>query len=308
MFIRSQIRHDVYTNTPLSLNLLFSQTLFKYGRFTFGYDRDMVNKQGQLQLGFLYDFNAIRSSSQFNKRGKDYAARQSFSGSLAYDPAGGILVPSNRDQVGRSGISVRMFIDQNNNEVYDEGEEIVPAKAVQLDKSANMVLGSDGILRMSQMQSYWTYKMTIDISSLPDPTLAPKLTSFNLVAEPNRYKQVDIPLYRTGMLEGMVMINRSGEQQGVGGLRLLLKRLGSDEVVETIRTFSDGGFYTYSLLPGKYTMEIDETQLDFMQARTKEKVLEFEIKALADGDYIEGLNFELTANSEEVEIEESIID
>jgi hypothetical protein len=212
---------------------------------------------------------------------------------LAYDPAGNMLLPSNRDQIGRSGISVRMFIDQNNNEKYDEGEEIIPAKAVHLDRSANMVLGSDGILRMSQLQSYWTYKMTIDIHALPDPTLAPKVTSFNLVAEPNRYKQIDIPLYRTGMVEGMVTINKNGEQQGVGGLRLLLKKSGVEGVLETIRTFSDGGFYTYSLLPGEYTMEIDETQLDFMQATMDTKVLKFEIKALAEGDYIEGLNFEL---------------
>jgi hypothetical protein len=90
-----------------------------------GYDRDVINKQGQMQIGFLYDFNAIRTTSQFNKRGKSYAARQSFSGSLAYDPAGKMILPSNRDQIGRSGISVRMFVDQNNNEKYDVGEVCV---------------------------------------------------------------------------------------------------------------------------------------------------------------------------------------
>jgi len=309
MFFRGQLRYDVNRNIPIAWNTLFSQTLFKHGRFTLGYDRDMINKQGQMQVGFLYDFNAIRTSSQFNKRGKSYAARQSFSGSLAYDPGGNMVLPSNRDQIGRSGISVRMFIDQNNNGKYDEGEEIVPAKAVQLDRSANMLLGSDGILRMSQLQSYWTYKMTIDISSLPDPTLAPKVTSFNLVAEPNRFKQIDIPLYRTGIVEGSVTIRKNSEQQGVGGLRLLLKKSGEEGVLETIRTFSDGGFYTYSLLPGKYTMEIDESQLDFMQATLVKKILEFEIKALAEGDYIEGLNFELIPISEKtlVEVIEELI-
>ncbi|MCH6232814.1 SPOR domain-containing protein [Aquiflexum sp. AIY15W] len=300
IFFRGQMRYDVKGNKPIAWNTLFSQTLFKHGRFTLGYERDMINKQGQLQVGFLYDFNAIRTSSQFNKRGKSYAARQSFSGSLAYDPAGKMILPSNRDQIGRSGISVRMFVDQNNNEKYDEGEEIVPAKAVQLDRSANMVLGSDGILRMSQMQSYWTYKMTIDISSLPDPSLAPKVTSFNLVAEPNRYKQIDVPLYRTGTIEGMAIINKNGEKQGIGGLRLLLKKVGSKDFLETIRTFSDGGFYTFSLLPGKYTLEIDPAQLDFLQAKIVQEVLEFEIKALSEGDYIEGLNFELNPISEEL--------
>lgn len=299
MFLRGQMRYDFNRNAPLALNMLLSQTLFKFGRLTLGYDRDLVKGMGQMQIGFLYDFTAVRTSSQFNKRGNTYSARQSFSGSLGFDPAGKILLPSNRDQVGRSGISVRMFIDQNNNEKYDKGEEIIPAKAVQLDRSANMLLGSDGILRMSQLQNYWTYKMTIDINALPDPTLAPKVTSFNLVAEPNRYKQIDIPLYRTGMIEGMAIIHKNGGQEGLGGLRIHLKKSGEENVLETIRTFSDGGFYTYSLLPGKYTLEIDEAQLDFMQARIVQKVLEFEIKALAEGDYVEGLNFELFPISQE---------
>jgi hypothetical protein len=96
------------------------------------------------------------------------------------------------------------------------------------------------------------------------------------------------------MIEGMAIIHKNGGQEGLGGLRIHLKKSGEENVLETIRTFSDGGFYTYSLLPGKYTLEIDEAQLDFMQARIVQKVLEFEIKALAEGDYVEGLNFELS--------------
>lgn len=293
MFIRGQFRYDTYLKAPQSYNLLLSQTLIKAGRFTLGYDQDLVRKSGQLQVGFLYDFNSIRSSTQFSA-GKDiYSAQQSVSGSLGVDPTGRILA-TNRDQVTRSGISVRMFIDSNENGIFDQREEIVPAKAVRLDRSANMLLGSDGILRITQLQSYWKYQLDVDINALPNPNLAPKQKSFVFVAEPNRFRSIDIPLYQTGIIEGYVYLDRSGKQEGLGGLRLILEKDGAEvESNEVLRTFSDGGFYAFGLLPGKYKISIDTKQLDFMKAVSDPESIEFEIRALADGDYHENLNFVL---------------
>lgn len=294
MFIRAQARYNTQARQVGTVNVQLSQTLFKQGRFNFGYDRNLTNGTGQIQIGFLYDFSFIRSSTQYSRQKGNYSIRQSLSGSVAIDPASASLIPSNRDQLGRSGISVRMFVDQNENGVFDKGEEIVPAKAVRLDKSGNMLLGSDGILRITQLQSYWTYRLEVDIQALPDPTLAPKEKVFGFVAEPNRFKSIDIPLYRTGIIEGAVLIERAGGEQGVGGLRLNLQREG-DPPLETIRTFSDGAYYAFGLLPGKYKLTIDPKQLEFMKAKATPEVLEFEIKALADGDYLENLNVVLKA-------------
>ncbi len=267
--------------------------MFKKGRFTLGYDKDLVRKSGQLQLGFLFDFNALRTSTQFSARKDSYVARQSLSGSLGLDPTGQILA-TNRDQVTRFGISVKMFIDSNENGLFDEEEEIVPAKAVRLDRSANMLLGSDGILRITQLQSYWKYQLDVDINALPNPNLAPKLKSVVFVAEPNRFRSIDIPLYQTGIIEGFIFLDRAGKQEGLGGLRLILEKDGEEvESKEVLRTFSDGGFYAYGLLPGKYTLRIDPKQLDFMRAVSDPAVIEFEIRALSDGDYHENLNFVL---------------
>jgi hypothetical protein len=293
LFLRGQFRYSTLQDKPESLSFLLSQTLFKNGRFTLGYDRELIRDISQFQVGFLYDFNSLRTSTQYSKRSNGYAFQQGFSGSLAYDPAGSTLIPSNRDQVTRSGATVRLFVDANENGIYDEGEEVVPAKAVRLDRSANILIGSDGILRITQLQSYWKYRMDIDIAALPNPNLAPKLKSFSFVAEPNRFRQIDIPLYQTGIIDGFVLLEKNGVQQGQGGLRLELMREGETEPVEIIRTFTDGGFYSYGLLPGKYKMRVDSKQLEFMQVDSNPAELEFEIKALADGDYLEGLTLVL---------------
>ena len=299
MFLRGQFRYDTYRKRPQSYSAMLSQTLLKRGRLTLGYEKDIERKSGQFQVGFLYDFNAVRSSTQFTAGTDNYVAQQSLSGSLGMEPSGRILA-TNRDQVSRSGIAVRMFIDENENGLFDEDEEIVPAKAVRLDRSASMLLGSDGILRITQLQSYWKYRLEVDVNALPNPMLAPKRESFMFVAEPNRFRSIDIPLYQTGIIEGYVLLDRNGKEEGVGGLRLVLERdgelLAEDEV---LRTFSDGGFYAFGLLPGRYTIRIDRQQLAFMDVVSDPQVIEFEIEALADGDYKENLNFTLRSKATE---------
>jgi len=293
LFVRGQFRYSTLLQRSETVSVLLSQTLFKNGRFTLGFDRELALNVSQFQVGFLYDFNSIRSSSQFTKRSQGYSLQQGLSGSLAYDPAGKGVVPSNRDQITRSGATVRLFIDTNENGVFDKGEEIVPAKAIRLDRSANILIGSDGILRITQLQSYWKYRLDVDITALPNPNLAPKLKSFSFVAEPNRIRQIDIPLYQTGIIEGTVFFLRNGQKLGQGGLRLELLREGETEPLEIIRTFSDGGFYSYGLLPGHYQLRVDPKQLEFMVMDSDPGVLKFEIKALADGDYLEGLDMVL---------------
>lgn len=295
LFLRGQLRYSTQFEQAESVSFLLSQTLFKNGRFTFGFDRELIRDINRIQIGFLYDFKSLRSSTQYSKFSGGYALQQGFSGSLAYDPAGNTVIPSNRDQITRSGAAVRLFIDTNENGVYDEGEEIVPAKAIRLDRSANILIGSDGILRITQLQSYWKYRMDIDVTALPNPNLAPKTKSLSFVAEPNRLREIDIPLYQTGIIDGTVFLSKNGQEQGLGGLRLELFRDGESEAVEILRTFSDGGYYSYGLLPGKYTLRIDPKQLEFMQVDSNPSEMAFEIKALADGDYLEGLNFVLVS-------------
>ena len=299
MFLRTQAEYNTETSKLSTINVQISQTLFKMGRLSMSYDRNISSKTGAIQIGFLYDFNFIRSASQYTGRKGDYSIKQSLSGSLALDNQSNKLLTSNRDQVNRSGISVRMFVDKNENAAFDEGEEVIPAKAIRLDKSANMNLGLDGILRITQLQSYWTYKLEVDISDLPDPTLAPKEKVFGFMADPNQFKSIDIPLYRTGMLEGSVLRETEIGLQGVGGLRITLHRIGDAEPLETIRTFSDGGYYAFGLLPGKYTLEVDPKQLEFMKVSATPGKMEFEIKALAEGDYLDGMNVILKSSIEE---------
>jgi tetratricopeptide (TPR) repeat protein len=142
--------------------------------------------------------------------------------------------------------------------------------------------------------------MEIDKNALPDPTLAPRKSTFSFVADPNHYRMIEVPLYRTGTIEGAVYRKNAQEAlSGVGGIRLILT--GEDDKSETLRTFSDGSFYTYGITPGKYTLSIDPQQLSYIGMDSNPNSINIEIKAVPDGDYLEGLNFELVTGEREPE-------
>ncbi len=293
MFLRAQAQYNMRTDQITIVGAQFSQTVMKNGRLNVNVDQDLQGKTTRFQVGFTLDLDAIRSTTQYTGSGNKYLIQQSFNGSIGLDARSAKLNTTNREQVGRAAVSVLMFVDSNNNGKFDKGEEKVPARAIRLGESATMELGKDSILRITQIQSYWQYNAEIVQSALPNPNLAPKISKFSFIADPNRYKRIEIPLYQTGVVEGKVVLRSDNGDEGIGGLRLMLKGI-DHTYAETIRTFSDGGFYAMNLLPGKYALAVDSIQLSFLDATSDPVNLGFEVQALAEGDYIEGLNFILT--------------
>lgn len=296
LFLRTQISHDMQRFNATALgSFQFSQTVFKNGRITIGIDRDLLYKTNTLQLGFLYDFSMVRSATRMRAQRDagnffSYNVTQNFSGSIAVDPLNKRIVGDNRDQVGRAGVSIRLFIDENGNEKFDKGEEIISARAVRLDQSSNTRIGRDGILRISQLQSYWTYRMTIDVNQLPDATLSPAVPKLSFVADPNQYKHIDIPLYRTGTIEGVLYRELApGRLDIQPGVRIYAYRQGDPEPLPVLRSLSDGSFYANGLVPGNYFLLVDTNQLKFMNVVQSPDTLKFTIRPTAEGDWIDTL-------------------
>ena len=297
MFVRAQAQYDVRNQQMTGAGVQFSRTVAKKGRLNVSIDHDMLAKATRVQAGFTLDLDALRSTTQYTGSGDAYALQQTFNGSVGLDARSAKWSATNREQVGRAAVSVLMFIDANDNRTYDDGEEKVPARAIRLSQSATLELGNDSILRITQLQSYWRYNAEVVQAALPNPTLAPLMNEFSFVTDPNRFKRIEIPLYRTGVIEGAVKLRKAGSDAGLGGVRILLKSV-ERGTEETIRTFSDGGFYASNLLPGKYTLEVDPAQLTFLSATSEPQKLEFEVKATAAGDYLDGLNLLLISEKE----------
>lgn len=296
MYLRAQHSHDVRHNQWLESNLELSRTLFRSGRVTFSTSYFKPRSAFAAQLGMIFDLNKIRSTTHFTTSGQSVSARQSFSGTMGWDVKNRSLQFSNRQQVGRSAASVVLYVDNNNSNHYDEGDQKLPYKGVKLDRSNRVDVGSDSILRLTQLQSYYKYNLVVNRNAIPDPTLVPLLDKFSFIADPNQYKRIEIPFYRGGTVEGSVLVQLDGELAGQGGLRIQLKAMEGD--FETIvRTMSDGAFYVMDLAPGKYTMTVDAAQLSILKVK-QTAPLHFEIRALSEGDFVEGLTIRLEHSGE----------
>jgi hypothetical protein len=304
MFVRLQTHYLVRESSLQLTELQFSRPIGRTGRFNLNTGYDFYNSTLLVQGSFTIDFPFIRSGSSYRLSGTHGVFQQNISGSVGYDHHNRHIVTSNRSQTGKAAAAVLLFIDNNANGIYDAGDEILPYEAVRLDRGANIDLGKDKIIRISQLQAYYKYKLHVHRNAIPDATLIPAIEEFVFVADPNQYKYFEIPFYRGGTIDGYVMAQRQQTLEGISGLRLNITGM-TNNYQTTVRTFSDGGFYAMELPPGDYQITVDSTQLSFLGMTYRDDIPVFTIEALADGFFIEDFEIVLIPEHEKQKPPES---
>ncbi len=285
-----------------SISLQLSRNIAQKGRMQISAKHHFRLNTVTVQATLNVDLTPVRASSQIVGQINGYQYfQQNFSGSLALDGQSNRVLASNRRQVGQSAASVIAFVDANNNGRFDPGEEKVPLNNIQIDLGTIAIAGKDTIMRLTQLQPYWIYNARLIHGSIPNPTLVSIHPEFAFVTDPNRFKQIEIPLYRAGIVSGQVRWENEETAEGAPGMRLFLKCT-DNQVVNTIRTFSDGSYYAMSVLPGTYSIQIDPVQLEFLGKFSNPPERTFNVMAHADGDQIENLDFFLTDSPPEIQI------
>jgi len=305
-FIRSQINFLPSTSEVEEIELQLSKSIMRNGRIQFNAGRNFIGNFNLFSMNLTLDFNKARTNTTTRSIRGTTSITQSIRGSVGFDSKNESLLLSNRQQVGRSGAAVRLFIDQNDNGSFDDDDTVLSEQAARLSRAGGAWFVSNDITYFTQLLAYNRYNLEINKNALKDPLLVPALESFSIVTDPNQYKQIDIPMYLSGVLEGSVSRIDSTGKEGVGGLRLQITGTAKSDKSEIyqneLRTFSDGSFYTFELPPGNYEMRVDSTQLEFLGMRADPEVMQFEIEALADGDIVEGREILLYKISEQKNI------
>jgi hypothetical protein len=294
MYIRGQIQYDIRNGNMKSGELRLSQTFFKKGRLNIITNYNFMLQAFNVELGFTLELNPVRSVTSVNINKSDVYVKEGLFGSIGLDAGNKHIECSRRQQVGKASVAVILFVDNNNSGKYEKGDELLPYKGIYLDKTANMKVGKDSILRITQLQGYYLYNLSVNRNAIADPTLVPMIRNFSFIADPDQYKRIEIPFYRGGTIEGTAFIEKDGNLSGLGGLRLFLTGIDHPHN-ETIRTFNDGSFYAMDLEPGKYSLLADPDQQGFLNA-TQADCMEFEIRALSEGDFIDRLKIVLISN------------
>lgn len=293
LFLRGQVDYNPNLEELVQAEGQISRDIFQNGRIQASYSRNFLGDFDILSFGITFDFNKTRSSSSYRRSQSGTFISQNFLGSIGYDQYGKDIVLSNRQQVGRAASSVRLFVDNNNNSTYDEGDEPIEDNAVRIGRSGVTQTAGEGIVRLSQLQAYNQVNMEINKSLIRNPMIIPEVEQFSIVTDPNQYKPIEIPFYRSGIISGRV--TRPGadnRMEPVSGLRVYLEA-DSSAYIEEMRTFNDGSFYAYEIPPGPYRIYIDRQQLEILDAVSDPDTLRVTVEPKAEGDFIEDLSFNL---------------
>ena len=181
-------------------------------------------------------------------------------GSVLWDRAAGRLGVAPGPSLERSGLSGRVFLDENANGRRDVGERGL-ANVHVLVGSIGAHTDSAGGYRVWDLVPFEPIFVTLDSLSLDSPLLVPAFARASIVPGPNRFRTLDIPVVQAGVIEGRV----TREGRGVGGVTLVLtdRRTGARR---TLVTFTDGAFYLLGVRPGDYELRVDERVLDALGA------------------------------------------
>ena len=284
----SKLIYNIQTGKVENLFFSLSTNLFSNARLQLVHNENLLGKISTTSLQLVVDFSFTRSTTTiFNNQ-----FTQNFSGSLGYDVNYKKIHSYNRFQQGKSAAVINCFIDENGNGKYDTGEKNIEGIKLNLNNLSRINYDSAGKIIVSELIPYSLYHAKLLETQFENPLLVPKFKEFSFIADPNKYKRIDIPFYFAGEINGSVRKQNKNEVIPLPGLKITIENKQTGKT-QKISSFSDGSFYYFGLLPGKYRIYIDKKLLKKINLRSTPEFYEIEIKSVKSGDYHDNLNFVL---------------
>ena len=119
-----------------------------------------------------------------------------------------------------------------------------------------------------------------------------KNPTIKVIAEPNRFKLIEVPVSVVGEASGKVTLNSNKINKGIG--RIIVNIFNKDSIfMARVLTESDGFFSYIGLAPGEYFARVDEGQLKKLNFTILKNQNPFTIKQNSDGDIVDNLIFNI---------------
>jgi hypothetical protein len=190
----------------------------------------------------------------------------------------------------RGSVDGVVFIDENNNGVFDKDEEGISAVSLLLEQN-KAITDKKGKFRFASVIP-GEYGLDIEISSVPVGLVSRIELPHKIDVPKGKLEEVNIPMVKVCKAKGIVFEdkNKDGKRdEGEKGIALVRILLITEGMIQR-DTFSDAeGNYSFSgLLPGKYNISIDE---DWLPARHKLTTHATHIVDLAPHEELTDLNF-----------------
>lgn len=247
-----------------------------------------------------FDFGEIGMSFTANSR-HNRSANLTFSMGLQKDPASGEIEVKSTRSIKGGGIKSRVFVDNNNNGIYDKNDEPLKdilVKSNDVQKYSN----EDGLVSLSALPLYRPIEVSLDERSVKDPFLAGIDTKITVALKDGSVLPVDFPLAPSGEVEGVIEIAGTYDDGTVffrplsNAIIEVVSKQG-DVVGTSISTF-DGSYIATNIPIGDYRVRVAKSYLQKIDAQHTPGAQATSATIAAQGDWVEGANLTLVYKNE----------
>lgn len=211
--------------------------------------------------------------------------------SLGFDTVNKGYFINKRSLVNSGSLMVHVYLDENNNGVFDKGDkniEGVKVKGLQNYRRADT--DENGMALLSGMPANLTTDIIIDSESLPDPFYVTANDGFSFTPRAGFVEYMDIALNNSSEIEGTVY-KQGAETNDVAAYATIKLFDESGSKVAQTQAAYDGYYLFTDLRPGKYKAVIDGQFKNRKSLKNTQQVL---VNLPARGDVVAGVNFILT--------------
>jgi len=198
----------------------------------------------------------------------------------------------NRRSLVQSGsLMVHVYLDENNNGIYDDGEQNLEGIKVKgLQNYRRAITDEYGIALLSGMPANLTTDIVIEPGSINEPFLVAANDGFSITPRAGFVEYMEIPLNNSSEIEGTIYKrhnNKPSEVQPFATINLLDQQ--GKQVAQTQAAY-DGYYLFTDLRPGEYKAVIDD---EFKERKALKDTQQIIVNLPAQGEVVMGVDFEL---------------
>ncbi|EKE76536.1 MSCRAMM family protein [Oceanibaculum indicum] len=224
------------------------------------FETDLTRVQARLN----YDMGSVVLSPRLSYDNNGvYGAFLDLRLSTGIEPMTGNVRMQSRPAANDGSIAVQVFLDENENGVFDPGEEQLEGVEVQaLQARRSALTDSTGIAILRNVQPFETSDVRIIPSTLPETHLQPGVEGYSARLLPGGTQNMILPVVRSWTVEGRALSTTAqGEAVPLPGIDVVVMDRDSGEVVASTTTLGDGSYSITGLRQGSYRISLSAESL-----------------------------------------------
>jgi hypothetical protein len=288
--LRGTVNYELKPKEELTnINLTLRPPLYKNYQFTYGLNHSLSADLTEVSASASKSVGSYNLSAGIRYNTDSILSLDArFSIGLGREPRKNEWVPHALSIAGRGSVSARVFLDNNEDGLFNEGDEPLENIGFTLNNGYQKVrTNSSGIAFITGIAEHTPADLAIAVSTLEDPLWTPAIDGMRIVPRPGQAMQLDFPIFTSGEIDGTVYLSRNGREIPAG--RVTIEVVDErDRVIKTTTTEYDG-FYVISKIPlGEYRIRVSSDQMAALNLTVE---TEPTFKITSDDQFESGVDF-----------------